>query len=189
VTTVLRRLLRGQRTELDLIGTELWAAGVDMKGQLWGELAVRIATRQPFALCARCGEPFAFRRASGLYCGNTCRVMASRERRAPEPTPQERARRLLARIDQELHDAAYERLPSPAFLSENRAILEAIAGGETEHVTKLAKLEQAAAEEFNLLDLRRDARDLVARPERPQQPSRGERSTAVAGSPTGRRPA
>jgi hypothetical protein len=180
--TVLRRLLRANKTEMDLIGNELWPAGPTFEAQMWGELAVRIATARPFALCAKCGGPFVFQRATSMYCSNTCRVMASRERVTVEPTPRERARRLLEWLDLELHDAARERLPGPAVLSENRAALAAIAAGKKKYFSELPRLELIIAEEQGLLELRRAAQDLVT--SRPKARRRQDEQTRVGKAAT-----
>jgi hypothetical protein len=83
VRVQLNDILLTERTQL-IINAEnvVWPNGPTLQAQLFGELAIRIATRRPFFLCARCGSPFVFQRTTSMYCSNTCRAMAVRERRA-----------------------------------------------------------------------------------------------------------
>jgi hypothetical protein len=183
--SVINRELALHRTRLtyNTVLRTPWPDGPDLAAQIWGELMIHMAGGHAFSLCARCRNPFIPQRSTGMFCSDSCRSMTVRDRRTERTDllPEERARRLLARIDQELQDAAHERLPGPALLSEHRAALTLLAAGDRTHAAELPRLERIITAELNLLDLRRDARDLVTPPAAPARPGRAARERRKTG--------
>jgi hypothetical protein len=151
----------------------------NLRGYMVGTALLAVQESSLMRRCNHCSGWYVVRRRGGLYCSATCRATAHAAAAAAGPAPQERARHLLARIDQEHHDAARERLLGPALLSEYRAVLEAIAAGDVKLFAELPRLEKIVAEEVDLLDLRRDARGLAASRPKPQR-RRGKSPTRPA---------